>query len=68
MIGYDAVLRLKIFLVSGDIPICSTILTLSVSHIHFIIVGLIAEFTLKFINDTRSRIIGNPILEMKVVA
>ena len=40
---------------------------INVSHI-FTITGLIAEFTLKYINDTRSKIFGNPILEMKVVA
>ena len=29
--------------------------------------GLIAESTLKFINDTKSKIFGNPIFDMKVV-
>ena len=38
-----------------------------VSHT-FTMKGLIAEPTLKFINDTRSKILGNVILEMKVVA
>ena len=40
---------------------------IQVSHT-FTIIGLIAQFTLKFINDTRSKIFGNLILEMKVVA
>ena len=40
---------------------------IQVSH-PFTIIGLIAESTLKFINDTRRKIFGNPILEMKVVA
>ena len=34
----------------------------------FTIIGLIAESKLKFINDTSSKIFGNLILEMKVVA
>ena len=38
-----------------------------VSH-KFTIIGLIAESKLKFINDTSSKIFGNLILEMKVVA
>ena len=37
---------------------------IQVSHT-FIIIGLIAESTLKFINDTRSNIFGNLILKMK---
>ena len=40
---------------------------LQVSHT-FTIIGLIVESRLKFINDTRNKIFGNPILEMKVVA
>ena len=39
---------------------------IQVTHI-FTKIGLIAEFTLKFINDTRSKILGKAILEMKVV-
>ena len=39
---------------------------IQVSHT-FTIIGLIAESTLKFINDTRSKIYGNPIFEMEVV-
>ena len=38
-----------------------------VSHT-FTVVGLIAESTFKFINDTRRKIFGSPLLEMKVVA
>ena len=38
-----------------------------VSHI-FTIIGLIAWSTLKFISNTRSKIVENPILEMKVFA
>ena len=34
----------------------------------FAIIGLIAESALKFINSTRSKIFGNLIREMKVVA
>ena len=39
------------------------------SHVSntFTIIGLIADSTLKFINDTRSKIFGNPIFEMKVI-
>ena len=33
----------------------------------FTIIGLIAESTLKLTNDTRSKIFGNPIFEMKAV-
>ena len=40
---------------------------IQVSHT-FTIIGLIAESTLKVINDTRSKIFGNLILERKVVA
>ena len=40
---------------------------MQVSH-KFTIVGLIAESTLKFINDTRTKIFGNMILEMKFIA
>ena len=41
--------------------------SIQVSHT-FTIIGLIAESTLKFVCDTRSKIFGNPILEIKVVA
>ena len=41
--------------------------SIQVSHT-FTIIGLIAESTLKFVYDTRSKIFGNPILEIKVVA
>ena len=34
----------------------------------FTIIGLIAESTLKFINNTRGKIFGNPILEMTAAA
>ena len=41
------------------------------SHIQvpnlFTIIGVIADSTLKFINDTRSKIFGNLIFEMKVI-
>ena len=40
---------------------------IQVSHT-FTITGLIAESTLKLINDVRRKIFGNPILETKVVA
>ena len=40
---------------------------IQISHT-FAIIRLIAEFTVKFINNTRSKIFGNPILEIKVVA
>ena len=36
-------------------------------HHTFFIIGLIAEFTLKFISDTRSKIFENPVLETKHV-
>ena len=39
---------------------------IEVSHT-FTIVGLIAESTMKLINDTRNESFGNPIFEMKVV-
>ena len=32
----------------------------------FTMIGLIAESTLKLINDPRSKVFGNPILEKKV--
>ena len=41
------------------------------SHIQvpnlFTIIGVIADSTMKFINDTRSKIFGNLIFEMKVI-
>ena len=40
---------------------------IQVSHT-FTMIGLIAEFTLKFMSDIRSKTFGNPILEMKVAA
>ena len=64
MICYEAVLRLNLFLVRVNLFTNSYI---QVSHT-FIIIGLIEESTLKLINDTISKIFGNLILEMKVVA
>ena len=67
MIGYRAVLRLNLYsdqwgytnmFTSSNLQVCNT----------FTIIGLTAESTLKFVNGTRSKIFGNLILEMKVVA
>ena len=65
MIGCGAILKLNLFfLISGDTPIYSPILKFNCSHIH----NNRTHCTLKLINVTRSKIFGNPILEMKDAA
>ena len=67
MISYGAALRLNLFSGKWWYTSMFTNSNIEVSHT-FTTIGLIAESTLKFINDTRSKIFGNLILEMKVVA
>ena len=67
MIGYGAVLRLNLLSAKWWYTSIFTNSNIQVSHT-FTIIGLITESTLKFINNTRSKIFGNLILEMKVVA
>ena len=70
MIGCEAVLRLNLFFdkwftkVSGTDMFTSSYIQLSNP---FTIRGLAGIFTLKLINDTKSKIFGNPIFEMNVV-
>ena len=67
MIDYGAVLRVTCFLVSGNsYTNMFTNFSIQVSDT-FTIIGLIAESTQKFISNTRSKIFGNLIFEMKVV-
>ena len=63
VIGYRAVLKLNLFF--GK---CwsTNMFTNSYIRVSNTIIGLIAESTLKLINDTRSKIFGNPIMEMEV--
>ena len=67
MIGYGAVFRLDLFTGKWWYTNMLTNSNIQVSHT-FTIIGLIAESTLKFISDTRSKIFGNLILKIKVVA
>ena len=60
-------LGLTSFLVSGDIPIPSPIYTFKYASRTFNKIELIAESTLKLVNDARSRIFGNAIFKMKAV-
>ena len=66
MIGYGAVLRLNLFFGNWCYTNMFPNSYIPVSHT-FTVIVLTAESILKFINDTRSKIIRNPIFEMKVV-
>ena len=65
MLGYRTVLRLTCFLVRGDIYVNNSYIQVSNT---FTIIGLIAESTLKILNNTKSKIFRNLIFEMKVVS
>ena len=64
MIGYGAVLRLNLLSGKWWYTNMFTSSNIQVSHA-FTIIGLIAESTMKFINDYRSKIFGNLILEFQ---
>ena len=67
MIDYGPVLRFNLLFGEWSYTNMFTNSNIQVSQI-FTIIGLFAESTLKLKNETRSKIFGNPIPEMKVVA
>ena len=62
---WDAEWLVVSVLVSGDIPICSPVLVFKGSNA-FTMIGLIAESTLKLINNTRNKSFWNTILKTNV--
>ena len=66
MIGYRAPLRLNLFFRKRWYTNIFTKSNIHVSHT-FTIIRLIAESTMKFTNNTRSKIIGNLILKWKLL-
>ena len=65
--GYGALPSLNLFPGKWWYTNMFTNPNIQVSHT-FTIIGLIAESTLKLTHDTKSKIFGNLILKMKVVA
>ena len=67
MIGYKAVSRFNLFFDKWWYTNIFPNFYIQVLNT-FIIIGLIAESTLKLINGTRSKIFANPIFAMKAVS
>ena len=67
MIGYGAAFRLNLLFDEWEYTNMFTNSNIQVSHT-VTVVGPIGESTKKYINDTRSKIFVNLILQMKIIA